>query len=451
MKYQHMMARALNSPLLLEPGYARVFFSALGPKFNISELADTNGQVLDKGAQVQLAASYLPREINPWTGADVTDQTYPVVNGIAVIDIAGTLVHNGGYIGSKSGCMCYDGIHAQIVSAEGNPQVKGIMLRFHTPGGEVSGVQALGKVIAACSKPVWGHASDMAASAGCWLISACDKVLLTQTAEIGSIGVLMGHCDYSQMLEAEGIKVTLIHAGAHKVDGNPYEPLPPEVLAEFQADLDDLRNLFATSVATFRGIETSRVLATEARMYRGQAAVDEGLADKVMSFDDAMASFSATLAKQGGSTKGKTMSTPTASNASPNPGEALTTEQQASAVSAARAEGHAAGVTEGTVKGAADERARISAILTHENATGREATAREFALNTDMTADSAIKILATVPVSGAPGAAAAAASAAALAGMASTTIVGSEGGGSGNGAQPTLAQRNAAALASQKR
>ena len=42
-------------------------------------------------------------------------------------------------------------------------------------------------------------------------------------------------------------------------------------------------------------------------------------------------------------------------------------------------------------------RARISAILTHEAAAGRESTAREFALNTDMAADVATKVLATVP------------------------------------------------------
>jgi len=448
MKNQHLMARALNSPLLLEPTYARVFFSGLGPKFNITELNDVSGERLDQAAQVQVAAGYLPRKVDFWTGQDVTDQSYPVVNGIAVIDVMGTLVHSGGYIGSKSGMMCYDGLQAQIESAEDNALVKGIMLRFHTPGGEVSGVQALGTVINDCSKPIWGHANEMAASAGCWLISACDRVMLTQTAEIGSIGVLMGHCDYSEALAAEGIKVTLIHAGAHKVDGNPYEPLPASVLAEFQGDLDELRNLFATSVATYRGIPTSQVLATEARMYRGHAAVAEGLADQVMSFDDAMVTFSETLAKKGGFTKGKTMSKAD-SSASPNTGEGMTHEQHATALAAARAEGHAAGVIEGTAKGATDERTRIGAILTHANATGREATAREFALSTNMDAETAGKLLASVPTDGK--AAAAAAAATTLTQMAAGQTVCSEGGGDGGAPKQTLAQRNAAARANKQR
>lgn len=449
MKNQHMMARALNSPLLLDPAYARVFFSALGPKFNIEQLNDVEGQALDKNAQVVVAAGYLPRSIDPWTGADVTNQSFPVVNGIAVIDVQGSLVHSGGYIGAKSGMMCYDGIEAQIASAEDLSQVKGIMMRYHTPGGEVSGVQSLAARIDQCSKPIWGHANEQALSAGCWLISACDKVLLTQTAIIGSIGVLMGHCDYSEALAAEGIKVTLIHSGAHKVDGNPYEPLPASVLAELQSSLDELRTLFATSVAIYRGIPTSQVLATEARMYRGQAAVDQGLADQVMSFDAAMAAFSATLANKGGFTKGKTMSKAD-SSASPIVGEGMTQEQHTAAVAAARTEGHAAGVIEGTAKGSTDERTRISAILTHANAEGRDATAREFALNTDMAADTAIKVLATVPADGKG--AAAAATAAALSQMATSQAVGSEGGdASAAGGKLTLAQRNAAARGSQTR
>lgn len=418
MNYPHIAARALNRPLLIEPGYARQFFAALGPRLNIAQLQDASGVTLDRNAQVALATSYLPRAIDPWTGADKTDQSYPVVNGIAVIAITGTLMHNGGYIGSSSGSMCYDGIHAQILSAQTNSAVKGILLKFDTPGGEVSGCQALGDVIANCSKPVWGHANDQAASAGCWLISQCDKVFISTTAEIGSIGVVMAHGDYSQALANEGIKVTLIYSGAHKVDGNPYQGLPEPVAAAMQADLDDLRTLFAATVAKGRGNQTAQVLSTEALMYRGHLAVDIGLADEVMSFDDTLATFSATFARSGVSTKGKTMSKPD-NTAAANSGEGTTA---ASAEQLATA--HAAGVAEGTAAGAVAERTRIGAILNHENAQGREATAREFALGTDMTADTAIKVLASVPATNNK-------AATALAQMGDTQVIRAESEGSG--------------------
>ncbi len=38
--YPQLAARVLNTPLLVEPGYARVFFSALASRLGIAQLAD---------------------------------------------------------------------------------------------------------------------------------------------------------------------------------------------------------------------------------------------------------------------------------------------------------------------------------------------------------------------------------------------------------------------------
>lgn len=435
MKFNHVAARALNRPLLLEPSYARILFSAIGGRLNIGGLVDADGAKLDAKAMAALCESYLPRAHDPWTGADTTESSYPVINGVAIISVQGSLMHKSGYIGSRSGCMGYDGIQSQIVSALGNPRVKGILLDFDTPGGEVAGVKALASIIRNASKPIWAHGNEMAASAGCWLASACHRVILSDTAEVGSIGVLMAHADYSAALDQEGIKVTLLYAGAHKVDGNPYEALPESVRTAFQADVDVLRTQFADAVAGYRGITTAQVLSTEAQLYRGRDAVAMGLADEVMSFDDALGAFSETLAKKGGFTKGKSMSKD--GNASPSAGE-ITSEQLAQARESARAEGHAAGLREG----ATTERARIGAILNAEAATGREATAREFALGTDMAADTAVKLLATVPAAD-PNANAAART---LQQMASTTHVHPEPAQAeaGEAGKSSLAQRVAA-------
>lgn len=441
MNYQHIAARALNRPLLLEPGYARIFFAAIGQRLDVSALTDTQGLTTFAAQLPAQAASYSVK-------AARGDKSYAVRDSVAIIPIEGTLVHKSGYIGSSSGTMGYDGIEAQIKAAIDDPMVRGILLDVDSPGGEVAGVQEVARVLSNSTKPVWAHANEMAASAAYWLASAADKLVLTETAEVGSVGVLMAHADYSKSLTERGIKVTLIHAGAHKVDGNPYTPLSDDVKAEFQTDIDQLRTLFATSVAANMGIPTAQVLATEARMYRGQQAVDEGLAHAVMSFEDTLKAFSRSLAQQGGFLKGKTMSKPDTNTSPAAAGEGtMTAEAHASAVAAAtatartegHAAGHAAGMAEGTAAGATQERARISAILTSEAAAGREATAREFALNTNMTAEDATRVLATVPAS----TSAAAAAAATLEQMSSGQAVKPEAAGAG-ASKTTLAQRNAA-------
>lgn len=437
MNYQHIAARALNRPLLLEPGYARIFFAAIGSRLDMAALTDAQGLTTLAEQLPAQAASYSVR-------AARGDKSYSVRDSVAIIPVEGTLVHKSGYVGSSSGTMGYDGIEAQIKEALNDPMVKGILLDVDSPGGEVAGVQEVARVLGNSTKPVWAHANEMAASAAYWLASAADRLVLTETAEVGSVGVLMAHTDYSKSLSDKGVKVTLIHAGAHKVDGNPYTPLPDAVKAEFQDDIDQLRTLFATSVAVNMGIPTAQVLATEARMYRGQQAVDQGLAHAVMSFEDTLSAFSATLATQGGFSKGKSMSKPD-TNASPAAaGEGMTAEAHASAVAAAsttaRAEGHATGLAEGTAAGATQERTRINAILTHASATGREATAREFALNTNMSAEEATRVLAAVPATTSANALAAAT----LSQMAAADQVKPEAGGSDAG-KTTLAQRNAAA------
>jgi len=71
----------------------------------------------------------------------------------------------------------------------------------------------------------------------------------------------------------------------------------------------------------------------------------------------------------------------------------FTAEEQSKAVETARAEG----VAEGTKAGATAERARISAIMNHAEAKGREAAAQSMALDTDLSADQAGAVLAKLP------------------------------------------------------
>ena len=52
-----------------------------------------------------------------------------------------------------------------------------------------------------------------------------------------------------EMLKQTGRKVTLIHAGRHKIDGTPYEPLPDAVREEYGREMEGLRQLFAATVA----------------------------------------------------------------------------------------------------------------------------------------------------------------------------------------------------------
>ncbi|TKZ16012.1 S49 family peptidase [Shimia litoralis] len=286
MLHARIAARAFNTPLLVEPSKAIAFLSGLGPRIlgRQVELADSDGvskSLTATPARASILAGNLAERLEQHG-----DTPYPVVDGIAVIEISGVLIHRGGWVGQSSGQTSYEGIAAQIDAAAQDPYVHGVALEIDSFGGEVAGVFDLADQIRALrsKKPVWAFVGEHAFSAGYALASQADRILLPRTGAVGSIGVVVMHTDVSTQLDQDGVRVTLVHSGSHKVDGNPYEPLPETVKNGIQTEIDALRSLFAETVAAARAgrISKDHALATEAATYRGRDAITAGLADEVI-------------------------------------------------------------------------------------------------------------------------------------------------------------------------
>lgn len=382
-KYAHIAARILSRPLLLEPQYASVFFSAFGRRAGLTDIVGVDGQDIDLESTLE---SYQVRQRRYASG---DNEPYAVIDGVAVVSMEGSLVHKMGTMDPVSGMQGYDGIAAKLDAAANDPRAKAILLNVDSPGGEVSGAFDLADKVAQVRsrKPVFAYADDMMASAAFLVASQAQGIFASQTANIGSVGVLLAHTDNSKRMESAGVKVTLIHSGKHKVDGNPYGPLPEEVQAELQSEIDGIRDKFAQYVANGRKMSKTDVLATEARTYGATAAVNTGFADGVMSFDAAISHISSTFARSGETPRGKTMSAELNVVTASSPG--LTDAEVEKLMSDAR--------NEGVKEGAANERARIQAIVGHPDAQGREATARHLAFATDMAPEAAIALLNTTP------------------------------------------------------
>ena len=299
MFHAQIAQRAFNTPLLVEPSKAMAFLSGLGPRITGRQLRLTGIDVSPE----DMANAALPARAGILTNG-LAEQyqrdghtAFPLQDGIAVIEISGVLVYRGAWIGQSSGQTSYEGIAAQITAAASDPAVRGIALEIDSFGGEVAGVFDLADAIrtARASKPVWAFVAEHAFSAGYALASQADRIILPRTGAVGSIGVVVMHADLSGQLSDAGVTVTLIHSGAHKVDGNPYAPLPDPVRARIQGEIDAIRKLFAETVAAGRGrrLTAEAALATEAECFRGAEAVAVGLADEVSDPSSAFAAFAA--------------------------------------------------------------------------------------------------------------------------------------------------------------
>ncbi|WP_323034912.1 S49 family peptidase [Pararhodobacter sp.] len=302
MLHARIAARAFNTPLLIEPSKAMAFLSGLGPR-----ILGRRVELADHDLHDAPGSFVPPARASILAGGMLDDYRqhgevpYPVIDGIAVIEISGVLIHRGGWIGNSSGQTSYEGIAAQIEAAAHDPAVRGLALEIDSFGGEVAGVFDLADRIRAirATKPVWAFVAEHAFSAGYALASQADRILLPRTGAAGSIGVVVMHADLSGQLDQDGTRVTLIHAGSHKIDANPYEPLPAAVRNDIQREIDVLRFLFAETVAAGRAGRLSQdaAMATEAATYRGADAVVAGLADEVTDLARGFAAFRQLVAR----------------------------------------------------------------------------------------------------------------------------------------------------------
>jgi ClpP class serine protease len=367
MHHAQIAQRAFNTPLMVDPAKALAFLSGLGPRITGQEITF---QGLEAEAEDQAAAA-LPARASLF-GNDLAQrhqrngsQPFAMIDGIAVIEIAGTLVHRGAWIGQSSGLTSYEGIAALLQAALADPGVRGIALDIDSFGGEVAGAFDLADRIRAAraQKPVHAFVAEHALSAGYVLASQADRIILPRTGAVGSIGVVALHTDMSGALGQKGIAVTLIHAGVHKIDANPYQPLPEAVHVHMQRELEVVRFLFAETVAAGRGdrLMHAAALATEAAVFRGADAIAAGLADDLA---DPVTAFHAFAAAPRGTSspnrKGPQMTTTPTQTPNPAPVAAVPIATEPT-IAAATITPDAAAMTVDAVRAEAAEVAQVCA------------------------------------------------------------------------------------------
>lgn len=296
MRYPHVAERVFNTPLLIMPQKLDAMLFGISGRLGLP--ADEAAPSVHAIARsLKLEPEVVARDIGAYTTyvGERKEPGYRVVNGVGVLDIFGALTHRGGFDANSTYFLGYQRIAQMFDQAMRDSDVHAIVLNMDSPGGEVGGVFDLADQIreARGIKPIHSVAGNLSASASYLLSSAADEISVTTTGWVGSIGVVMRHADFSKALEAEGIKVTHIFAGAHKVDGNPYEALPSNVRSRFQEEIDALYGMFVSAVSRNTGLSEESIRGTEAQVFMGHSAVDAGLAQRVETPDQLIARLAA--------------------------------------------------------------------------------------------------------------------------------------------------------------
>lgn len=281
-----MSQRVYNTPHAIDPNKLTEIMAFLGPRLAGQPVAFYDE---DGAAEKMEKASALSFHALSHQGT---------ASRLAVIEVNGTLLHRAHGMDAWSGACTYEATREEIRAALNDYGCDGIMLRIDSCGGEVNGLESLGQFIyqSRGAKPIWCAVDDVAFSAAYWIASACDRIFVSGTGMVGSVGVIAMHSDQSKFDSEIGLKYTTIFAGARKNDLNPHEPLADGARARVQADVDELYEKFVAAVAKHRGITAEAVRATEADVYRGEECILRGLADKMGDYETAMAAMAAHVA-----------------------------------------------------------------------------------------------------------------------------------------------------------
>jgi len=376
LNYAHVAARLFNRPLFLHPASAEAILWGLRDRFDKLEIEAPSNKW-------DIEATRFVGTTQRANGRSALSRAH---QGVAIISSLGELVNRGAWVNSNSGLVSYEGLAAQLKDAANDPEVHDILWDLDSPGGEAIGMSDLADVVRHVNetKPVTVFAGGILASAGFGIASGAKQIVASKSALVGSIGTLLMHLDYSGRYEQAGVKPTLIYAGAHKVDGNPFGPLSESVTQDLQAEVMAFYNDFLATVEAGRGsrLPAAAAKATEARVFMGKDAVQKGMADDVGTFDDVLADL---VSRKPGSIK-------------PTGGIKMITytqEQFDQAVASAKADG-ASGVAAAKTDAAATERKRVAAIMGLEEAKGREKQAGALAA-TEVSVEAAKAVLAASP------------------------------------------------------
>lgn len=214
-----------------------------------------------------------------------------VSDRVALIDVSGTLVNRASWLDASSGLQSYKSLAAKFDAAHAAPDVEHIIMRLDTPGGAVSGLPDLAERIKAIAadKPITAIIDDMAASAGMWLASAATERIASQTALLGSIGVIAAHVDRSKAYDDAGVKVTLITHGNKKAAMSDTAPLSDEAAADLIAHVAKTGEWFIEAVAANLGLPASQIRDQQAGVFYGKNALAAGLVDAIEAPDTAIA------------------------------------------------------------------------------------------------------------------------------------------------------------------
>jgi protease-4 len=266
-------------------------------------LADKTGTLDDWGKQVAARAGTDPLDKAPGAFAHTTLDAWLAELGpetpaasfmgsgpsrIGVITIAGEITDGTAGPGSAGA----ERIVAALDDAL-DDNLAGLVVRVDSPGGSVSGSEAIRRAVLrhkARGIPVAISMANIAASGGYWVATTGDRIFATPSTVTGSIGVFGVIPTFEDALARFGVTSDGVRTTPLSGQPDPISGFTPAADALLQATVSSTYDKFLGLVAEARGIDRARADELgQGRVWDGGTARQLGLVDQFGDLDDALA------------------------------------------------------------------------------------------------------------------------------------------------------------------
>jgi ClpP class serine protease len=163
-------SEVVNTPLMILPDKLHVIMAAIGHRIGLN--------VTDETVRAELGVYDKVRQ------SDSSENT-----NVSVIPVYGSLVYRTHGMDAMSGLRSYDAIRNDFRAALYSGS-EAILFDINSPGGAANGLMDLVDEIyeSRGDKPIYAVANEFAFSAGYAIASAADKIFVSRTSGIGSVG-----------------------------------------------------------------------------------------------------------------------------------------------------------------------------------------------------------------------------------------------------------------------
>ncbi|RAP33252.1 signal peptide peptidase SppA [Candidatus Marinamargulisbacteria bacterium SCGC AAA071-K20] len=186
-----------------------------------------------------------------------------------------------------------ENILQQIEDMENDDRINALILRINSPGGTVGASQEiferLKRFKAKKDVPIIASIGDIGASGAYYAALSADTIFANPGSLVGSIGVIMGNVNFTNLIEKHGVRFDVYKSGQYKDTLSSWRDPSDREKRLLQNVVDNVHSQFETAVINNRNLNKKQAKSlAQGQIFTGEQAHQKNLIDELGTFEDSL-------------------------------------------------------------------------------------------------------------------------------------------------------------------